>query len=55
MLTAACRAQTADHLEEDVGKFVKYHNFGDPEDLINNQQTYMQRITKPISMSPTKF
>ena len=54
MPTAAGRALTAAHLEEDVGKF-KYHNSCDSKDLLNNQHTYMSRITKPINMSPTKF
>ena len=53
--TAVGRALTAVHLEEDVAKFVKYHNSRGLEDLLNNQRTYMSRITKPIDMSPTKF
>ena len=55
MTTAAGRALTAAHLEEDVQKFVKYHDSCDPEDLLNNQRTYISRITKPVNMSPTKF
>ena len=44
MPTAAGRALTAAHLEEDVQTFVKYHNSCDPEDLLNNQRTYMSQI-----------
>ena len=55
MSNATGRALTAAHLEEEVGKFVKYHNSCDPEDLLNYQRTYMPRITKPVNMSLTKF
>ena len=50
MPTATGRALTAAHLEEDVGKFIKYHDSRDPKDLLNNQHTYMSRITKPVNM-----
>ena len=49
------RELNREHFSDDVDQFITYHDSRDFEDLLNNQRTYMQKISKPANMSPTDF